>query len=261
MPKKIVIKFKEEDRKDESFESIPHTGPEASTTITLPENREALVSEVSEVRSFDDVMKDYESIMSKIQDIKLREQIFQKMFMEQDISIPTVKKILSKWNEMRDELIKECEPLKEKLEALKSKLEADFSRIEADLYMSIVELDAIKHKEGQNIPVSQKEITDLETRITVLRQELSEKKKNIKELESKIKELTDLPKKIYALTSYTEIANKLYQELKERYGARFGPKPDEALQKSIEMMMQNEGIPREYAIILIWKRLSSSPPS
>jgi DNA-binding transcriptional MerR regulator len=263
MPKKIVIKFKEEKMAKDVVEETSQVEPEVSTaeietkiqakppeSIAAPKDLEASIVK--------EAFEGYDALMAKLQEIKIREQIFQKMLLEQDISIATIKEILSRWNAMREQVIGESASLIEKINAAKSKLETEFSNIETDLYISVVELDTLKYKESSNIPVPQELKAGLETKITILRQELSEKKKKIKELEEMVKTVTELPKKIHSLTTYTELADKLYEELKEKHGAKFGPRVDESLQKNIENIMQSLGIPREYAIILIWKEAQAS---
>ncbi len=266
MPKKIVIKFKEEKMAKDAIEEVSQVEPEVSAPeieakIQTKPPESIVTSKGLEASVVKEAFEGYDALMAKLQEIKIREQIFQKMLLEQDISITTIKEILSRWNMMREQIINESASLLEKINAAKSKLEAEFSNIETDLCISIVELDTLKYKESSNVPVSQELKASLETKITVLRQELSEKKKRIRELEEMARMVTDLPKKIYSLTAYTELADKLYEELKEKHGAKFGPRVDESLQKNIENIMQSLGIPREYAIILIWKEAQASTTS
>lgn len=266
MPKKIVIKFKEEKMAKDAIEEVSQVEPEVSapeieTKIQTKPPESVATSKGLEVSVVKEAFEGYDALMAKLQEIRIREQIFQKMLLEQDISITTIKEILSRWNMMREQIINESASLLEKINAAKSKMEAEFSNIETDLCISIVELDTLKYKESSNIPVPQELKASLETKITVLRQELSEKKKRIRELEEMAMMVTDLPKKIYSLTAYTELADKLYEELKEKHGAKFGPRVDESLQKNIENIMQSLGIPREYAIILIWKEAQASTTS
>ncbi|MEM2909774.1 MAG: hypothetical protein QXO01_01725 [Nitrososphaerota archaeon] len=266
MPKKIVIKFKEEKAPRDVLEEVPQLEPEASVTETevrvqTKPSEIVTPSKGVEASIIKEAFDGYDALMAKIQEVKVREQIFQKMFLEQDISITTVKEILARWNTARDQIVNEAASLIEKVNEAKSKLESEFSKIETDLCISVVELDTLKYKESSNVPVPQELKAGLEAKITILRQELSEKKKKIGELEEMVRMLSELPKKIHSLTSYTELADKLYEELKEKHGTKFGPRVDEALQKNIETVMQSKGIPREYAIILIWREVQASATS
>lgn len=266
MPKKIVIKFKEEKMPKDVVEEVPQLEPEVSITETEVKLQakppESVVSpKEPEVSIVKEAFERYDALMAKIQEVKIREQIFQKMLLEQDISIATIREILARWNAIKEQIVSESASLIEKINAAKSKLESEFSNIETDLCISIVELDTLKYKESSNVPVSQELKASLETKITILRQELSEKKKKIRELEEMYKTISELPKKIHSLTTYTELADKLYEELKEKHGAKFGPRVDESLQRNIETIMQSKGIPREYAIILIWKEAQVSATS
>lgn len=266
MPKKIVIKFKDEKVSKDVVEEIPQLEPEISTVEAEVGLQVKPPESVMQPRDFEasvvkEAFEGYNMLMAKIQEVKLREQIFQKMLLEQDISIVTIKEILTRWNAMREQIVNESASLIEKINAAKNKLEVDFSNIETDLCISIVELDTLKYKESSNVPVPQELKASLETKITILRQELSEKKKKIKELEEMHKMISELPKKIYSMTTYTELADKLYEELKEKHGAKFGPRVDESLQRNVETIMQSKGIPREYAIILIWKEVQASATS
>jgi len=266
MPKKIVIRFKEEKVPKDVLEEVPQVEPEASVTETETRVQAKPPEAVTPSRDVEaSIIKEafdgYDALMAKIQEMRIREQIFQKMFMEQNISVTTVKEILARWNVLRDQIVEEASSLIEKVNEAKSKLESEFSKVETDLYISVVELDTLKYKESLNMPVPQELKASLEAKVSILRQELSEKKKKIGELEEKARMLSELPRKIHSLTSYTELADKLYQELKEKHGAKFGPRVDEALQKNIEAIMQSKGIPREYAIILIWRETQASAAS
>ncbi len=255
MPKKIVIKFKKD-----IVEEVPQIEPEVSATETETKVQ-AKPSENLEASIIKEAFDGYDALMAKIQEVKIREQIFQKMLLEQDISIATIKEILTRWNAMREQIVNESASLIEKINMAKNKLEAEFSNIETELCISIVELDTLKYKESMNVPVPQELKAGLEAKITILRQELSEKKKRIRELEEMIRTTSELPKKIHSLTTYTELADKLYEELKEKHGAKFGPRIEESLQKNIETIVQSKGIPKEYAIILIWKEVQVSTTS
>ncbi|MCS7136294.1 MAG: hypothetical protein RMJ14_01680 [Nitrososphaerota archaeon] len=264
MPKKIVIKFKEEKAVKDIVEEVPQVEPELSTAtetevkLQIKQPESVVPSKDLESSIVKEAFDGYDALMARVQEVKIREQIFQKMLLEQDISVATIREILARWNTMREQIVGESTSLIEKINAAKSKLEAEFSSIETELCISIVELDTLKYKESSNMPVSQELKAGLETKITILRQELSEKKKRIRELEEMAKTVSDLPKKIHSLTTYTELADKLYEELKEKHGAKFGPRVDESLQRNIETIMQSKGIPREYAIILMWKEVQTS---
>ncbi|MEM4675977.1 MAG: hypothetical protein QXM12_06790 [Nitrososphaerota archaeon] len=266
MPKKIVIKFKEEKMPKDIVEEVPQLEPEVSTIETEAKLQEKPPESIVppkdlEVSIVKEAFDRYDALMSKIQEVKIREQIFQKMLLEQDISIATIREVLARWNTMREQIVGESASLVEKINAAKSKLETEFSNIETELCISIVELDTLKYKESSNVSVPQELKASLEAKVTILRQELSEKKKKIRELEEMARTISELPKKIYSLTTYTELADKLYEELKEKHGAKFGPRVDESLQKNIETIVQSKGIPREYAIILIWKEAQASSVS
>ncbi|MEM1966961.1 MAG: hypothetical protein QXO86_03690, partial [Nitrososphaerota archaeon] len=98
----------------------------------------------------------------------------------------------------------------------------------------------------------------LESEIEELRNKIAESKTKMSELQLKLDNIRSLPRTINKLTTSTEEAEPLYKELVAKYR-------DEArVSSAIEKIVQDEGVPRPYAIIHLWKaalkpRVSGQP--
>ncbi|MFB0569498.1 MAG: hypothetical protein ACETV0_07800 [Nitrososphaeria archaeon] len=264
MPRKIVIRDETVSREEEapSVESEGKEEPaqeEGKESVQVVEKAEEGVSkpEATPERDLEEAKSSYEALLSRMNDIKLRDTVFQRMFRDQDISVGVAKKIISRWDESREAIVQDSAAVKNKFQAAKGKLESSFATTEEELYLSTIELNTLQMKEkesgGKTIEVGARE--ELEAQIPVLRQRLFELRERIKEVDSRIRELDELPQRIDQRTVSTQIPNELYEEMKSRYGSVYGEKVDTILQTNIANAVQNEGIRREYATILVWKKL------
>lgn len=265
MPRKIVIRDDTVPREEEapSLESEEKEEPapqeESKESVQVVEKAEEGVStpEATPEKDLEEAKSSYETLLSRMNDIKLRDTVFQRMFRDQDITVGVAKKIISRWDESRAAIVQDSAAVKNKFQAAKAKLESSFAKTEEELYLSTIELNTLQMKDkesgGKTIEVGARE--ELEAQIPVLRQRLFELRERIKEVDSRVRELDELPQRIDQRTVSTQIPNELYEEMKSRYGSVYGEKVDSILQTNIANAVQNEGIRKEYATILVWKKL------
>lgn len=256
MPKKIIIKPIEEEAKEEVKIEEEKKEETKEETIIVKEIKEEMKEETIEL---DEINKAYKEIENKINEIKLRDHVFQKLVRDEDINPKVIKKILLKWNDLKNQVLDDAKRIREKLIVTKSLIEDEFSKTEEDLYLATIEVNTmeIKIKEkGEARKVGR--IEELEAKIPLLRQKLFQTRSKMKELDEKINFLNDLPKRINELTIATQIPSEIYEELKTRYGAIYGDKWEGILKGNIANIAESEGIPKEYATILVWKKLKSS---
>lgn len=265
MPRKIVIRDEtapqgeEEPSVEREGKEEPTSQKESGESVQVVEKAEEGVpaSQATPEKDLEEAKSSYETLLSRINDIKLRDTVFQRMFRDQDISVGVAKKIISRWDEARAAIVQDSAGVKSKFQAGKSKLESGFAKTEEELYLSTIELNTLQMKEkesgGRTIEVGARE--ELEAQIPVLRQGLFDLRERIKEVDSRIRELDELPQRIDQRTTSTQIPNELYDEMKSRYTSVYGEKVDSILQTNIANTVQDEGIRREYATILVWKKL------
>lgn len=256
MPKKIIIKPIDEETKEEKIEEEKKEEEKKGETIIVKEIKEEMKEESI---GLEEINKAYEEIENKINEIKLRDHVFQKLVRDEDINPKVIKKILLKWNDLKNQVLDDAKRIREKLIVTKSMIEDEFSKTEEDLYLATIEVNTmeIRSKEkGETKKVGK--IEELEAKIPLLRQKLFQIRSQIKEIDGKINFLNDLPKKINELTTSTQIPSEIYEELRKRYGAIYGDKWEGILKGNIANIAESEGIPKEYAIILVWKKLKSS---
>lgn len=176
------------------------------------------------------------------------------------MSIGVLKKLLQRWDALREDLIKGIQDAIDRYNHLKTLLEQKFSEIEEELYFNQVELDTMHQLEEQGKPISVSKREELEKIVPELRERLAEIDGKIKEADKKIETLRRMADNVYETTSYRDLSEKLFDQIIEVLQGRF-ENVDEArakIRSQIELVAQREGIPREYAIIYLWRRLKKA---
>jgi hypothetical protein len=265
MPKRIIIKSGEiteekeapviepvkTEEKTEDAKSIEAAIEEVSIVKTplLEEDREISEAEI-------DVETAFEALKKKIEEIKTREKVTQQKFRDQpDMSIAILKKILQKWDLLREEVRKGIAEVIDKCRRLKTMYEARFSRLEEELYFNQIELDTLRELEEQGEPISISKKEELERMVPELVKELAKTNEKYKEIDAKIEQLKRMNDNIYEVTAYKDLAVKLYEEMATIVQERRGEEALPALRAQIDSIAQREGIPREYATIYVYKKL------
>jgi len=265
MPKRIIIKGGEiteekeapviepvkTEEKTEDVKSIKTAIEEVSIVKTplLEEDREISETEI-------DVETAFEELKKKIEEIKTREKVTQQKFRDQpDMSVAILKKILQKWDLLREEVRKSITEVIDKCRRLKTMYEAKFSRLEEELYFNQIELDTLRELEERGEPISISKKEELEKMVPELVKELAKTDEKHKEIDAKIEELKRMNNNIYEVTAYKELAVKLFEEMATIVQERRGEEALPALRAQIDSIAQREGIPREYATIYVYKKL------
>lgn len=248
MPKRIVIRTKEEEEKpNEAEEYVPIIAPAQEVPVEESVRvREKQTLKEIEVASENGLKKGndaYADLLGRLDLVRRKDEEFQKTLKEQDVSLTAVKRILSRLNDVRANVVKDSTPLKDSLVAIKEKLEEAFSLIEENLYMASIDLNTIELEE--------REKQELEADKQLLRQKLFETKSKLRDVEAKIKDLEEMPRKIVSTTTSVSISTSIYEELLKKH-------PEDVLQRNIANIADAEKIPREYATIIVWKKLQGA---
>ena len=264
MPKRVVIKEPseegEEERKEPIIEPVEEAVREEAEEVTarpsISEEERALEEASVEAEAA------YETVVDKIDELKIREKVTQERFMRHpDMTLSILKKLLRKWDALREDLIKNIQEALEKYGRLKSLLEERFSSIEEELYENQVELDVLHQREEQGKPISVSKKEELENLIPALRERMAEIDKRIKEIEKRMDELRRIADNIYDVTSYKELSEKLLGQIVEVGYSRWGEEADTRVRYLIGEIAQREGIPREYATIYLWRQWRERQPT
>jgi len=263
MPKRVIIKDSGEDEGSEPVIEPVEEKPAEPEEASVPEVRLSEEGDVELETAEAEAEAAYELVVGKAEEIKVREQVTQKRFMEtEEMSLGILKKLLQKWDAMRDELVKQIDEAASKYKALKDVLEQRFSSVEEELYFNQVELDTMHELEEQGRPISVSKKEELERKVPELRNKLAELNKKIKDVEEKIEQLRKMAENIYEYTSYKDLADNLFSQLVDVLLSR-DPSLDieEArvkLRSQVDLIAQREGVPREYATIYIWRRVKKA---
>lgn len=262
MPKRIIIKggevaeekegeetpiiepVKVEGKIEASIEEISLVKP-----VSLEEDKEISEAEIDAETASDALKK-------RVEEVKTREKVTQVKFRDQpDMSIAILKKILQKWDQLREEVRKNVAETIEKYRRLKVMYEARFSKLEEELYFNQIELDTLRELEEQGEPISVSKKEELEKMVPELIKEIAKTDEKLKEIDARMEQLKRMGDNIYEVTAYKELAAKLFEEMAAIVQERRGDEALPALRAQIDSIAQREGIPREYATIYVWKKL------
>ena len=264
MPKRVVIKEPSEEGGEEKKELIIEPVEEGVEEEVREIPVKPSISE--EERALEEASVEaeaaYETVMDKIDELKIREKVTQQRFMQHpDMTLSILKKLLQKWDALREDLIKNIQEAIDRYARLKSLLEERFSSIEEELYENQVELDVLHQREEQGKPISVSKKEELENLIPALREKIAEIDKKIKEIEERMEELRRIADNIYDVTSYKELSERLLGQIVEAGYSKWGEEADMRVRYLIGEIAQREGIPREYATIYLWKQWKERQPT
>ena len=255
--KKIVIRIpsgKEREERPQATEKekevVPVIEPiqEAGESKEQQQQQEAEKEEKGEELAEDvlieSALKNYEAIKMRISYVRKKDMEFQKMCATQDVSPSTIREIVSRLNREREQIVNDSRRIVELLEQAKAQYEEKFSKVEVDLYWTRLEMSMGKTEANE---------VETNAKITELEQQLVFLKNRIKEIDSMIKEILDLPKTVYKQSTYSELAKKLYEEMRRRYIMSRGDRGESLLSAEIQRIAESEQVPLEYATILLWR--------
>ncbi|MCD6420885.1 MAG: hypothetical protein J7L17_00550 [Thaumarchaeota archaeon] len=255
MPKRVIIRDSDLEEAEPVVEPVEEAVGEVSEEAVAEAER-GVEAELEKATA--DAEAAYELVMGKVEEIKIREQVTQKKFLEdQGMSLGILKKLLQRWDSLRDELIGYINDAIEKHRRLREVLEREFSGVEEELYFNQVELDTMIQLEAQGRPISVSKKEELENLVPKLRERLVELDKKIKEVDARIDELRRMSENIYDYTSYKDLTEAIFGQLVEALQGRYASLEEARakIRSQVELIAQREGIPKEYAVIYLWRRL------
>jgi hypothetical protein len=257
MPKRIIIKDSDLEETEPVIEPVEEAEKPEETSIEeaeIAERREDVMLE----KAIADADAAYELVLGKIEEVKVREEVTQKKFLDDPgMSLAILKKLIQRWDSMREDLTRYIDDAIERYHKLAELLEERFSSIEEEVYFNQVELDTIMQLESQGKPISVSKKEEIESIIPRLRGEIAQLDKKVKEVNERIEELRKMRENVYEATSYKELADNIFTQIVNSLQTRY-ESPEEAtvkIRSQVEIIAQREGIPREYATLYLWKRL------
>lgn len=251
--KKIVIKRRLFDQIPENTTPyMPETEKPKDQEIDFSPQKEQPVETLRkplDLSIVDTAIEKFNELMNKISEIKNRDRTMQKVFHRQDfVDLRVVKKKLDELTSMRSEILAGAGPVENLLNDAVAALEAEMVKLEEQLFEKMVEIESIRDSDGK-VEVDKSMIEKLEEEADRIRENISSVHRKISDLQSKIEQLKLLPQSINELTTSDEVAEPLLKDLINRF------KDEARVNSAIEKVMQDEAVPKQYAIIYLWKRL------
>ncbi len=251
MPKKIILKIKQEPQQSSpDVEPVP-TQPIGEITQVREEKAEEPSKEIGDL---DEALRMYDELMKEVERLKNLDKNFITYCLRlEELRPQLIRSILARLAERRNAVVEKAADVLEKLKSARDVLGSEFAEIEGELIWSSIELNTMQ-LEGEK--ADQKNVglkEELEARIPELRKKLTNLRNRLKVIEDMVKQLSDLPRNIVELTTNKDEVSKLFEDLKKRYMLNHGPRAEAVLRAEIERVAQQEAIPREYAILLVWR--------
>jgi len=270
LPRRIIIKIPGEHKREEEkrgktedernheetpvIELKPVESPEVQeTTHKLEVEKISPVEgarEVPEETLLESALKNYEAFKKRIEYIMKKDMAFQGMCLKEDITVETIRQIVSRLNDLRKQAAREADHVKEVLKDARHHYLDQLSSMEAEVYWT--RLERLDHDSSVPTEKTDEELRKLEKKIVEL-------KNRVGDIDAKIKEVEDIQRRIYEVSSYKMLAERLYEELRKKYMITRGEGGDTILSADIQRLSEEEDLPNEYAVILLWKRIFSKP--
>ncbi len=212
---------------------------------------EAILGRAREV--YEDAVQRYNEFISKIERLRERDRSIQSAYMKADeiLRLTIVKRKLDELNVERSNLLAAAGPVEQKLTQAMAELESVISDLEQLLFDKLVELEEMNAARSSGALVQGHEVKAVEEACNRLRSEIARTRNRIEDLRKKVEVLRNLPRTIYKMTTYTELAEEYYRQLKSQRNI------DEAkLEEHLKKLMQEEQVPWEYAVLYLYKRLT-----
>ncbi len=251
--KKIVIKRRLSEQFSDTTSPTLAEGEKPKMEVedinTQQEQQSQSISKPLDLSIVDAAIEKFNELMNKINEIKNRDRTMQKVFHRQDfIDLRVVKKKLDELASMRSEVLVNAGPIENLLNDAIAALESEMVKLEEELFEKLVEIESIRDSDEKG-GVDKSILEKLEGEADAIRENISSVNKRISDLQSKIEQLKSLPQSINELTTSDEVAEPLLKDLISRF------KDEARVNSAIEKVMQDESVPKQYAIIYLWKRL------
>lgn len=195
-----------------------------------------------------EALNNFHSIQEKVKDVREKDRSIQRVFKKWDeVDLKSVKKKLNQLTDERNAILLEAQTCENLLNEALGLLETQMSELEEQLFDKLVEVEYLREKGGSVGEPDNSRLKTLEAEIEELRTKIAESKTKMSDLQLKLDNIRSLPRAIIKLTTSMEEAEPLYKELVAKYR-------DEArVASAVDKIMQDEGVPRPYAIIHLWK--------
>ncbi|MDT7968279.1 MAG: hypothetical protein RQ949_03310 [Candidatus Calditenuis sp.] len=235
---------------------LKETFIEAQQPAVQPQATETRDMEVEAVfmrarNVYEDAVQRFNDFFSRIERLRDRDRSIQNAYIKaEDVTrLTVVKKKLDEMNDERSAILASAGPVEQKLTQAMAELESVVSDLEQLLFDKLVELEEMSAARSSGAPVGP-EIRAVEEACNRIRSEIARTRGLIEDLRKKVQALRDLPKTIYRMTTYRDLAEEYYKQLKSQKGI------DEArLEEHLKKVMQEEQVPWEYAVLYLYKRL------
>jgi ABC-type transporter Mla subunit MlaD len=200
---------------------------------------------------YEDALQRFNEFFSRIERLRERDRSIQSAYMKMEelVRLAVVKKKLDELNDERSAILASAGPAEQKLTQAMAELESVVSDLEQLLFDKLVELEELSAARSSGAPAGP-EVRAVEEACNRIRSEIAKTRGLIEDLRKKVQALRDLPKTIYRMTTYRDLAEEYYKQLKSQKGI------DEArLEEHLKKVMQEEQVPWEYAVLYLYKRL------
>jgi chromosome segregation ATPase len=233
----------------ETFIEAQQPAVQPQTTETGDTEVEAILVRARDV--YEDAVQRYNEFFSRIERLRERDRSVQSAYMKVEdlVRLSVVKKKLDELNDERSAMLASAGPVEQKLTQAMADLESVVSDLEQLLFDKLVELEEMSAARSSGAPAGP-EVRAVEEACNRIRSEIAKTRGLIEDLRKKVQALRDLPKTIYRMTTYRDLAEEYYKQLKSQKNI------DEArLEEHLKKVMQEEQVPWEYAVLYLYKRL------
>lgn len=194
--------------------------------------------------------KIYEELMEKIAEIRRRDHVIQKIFQRMDtIDFKIVKKKIDEINAQRSELLSSLGEVEVTINEAINQLENSMALHEEELFDKLVELEVMRDMEREGKQVDRLAMEEAEKEASRLRSAISSIRQKIVDFQKKLEEVRSLNAKLVDVTTSKEVAESLYRDLLAKF------KDEAKIRPLVDKFAQEESVPREYAVIYLWKKV------
>ncbi|MCS7142663.1 MAG: hypothetical protein NZ920_02545 [Aigarchaeota archaeon] len=249
--RRIIIRKKAAEPIDEP--NPLNTEPQFEQSVTRqPEQTPQLPPQIkfSDIDPLTLAYKSFDSLMERVAHIKRIDHVVQKVFYRMDtVDLKVVKKKIDEVNGLRSQLLTELGEVELAINEAISHLENSMAVHEEELFNRLVELESMREMEEEGKRVDRSAIERIEQETNGLRESISSVRQKIVDLQSKLDVVRSLPAKLTEMTTSKEVVESLYKDLLAKF------KEESRIRPLIDKIMQDEVIPREYAVIYVWKKV------
>lgn len=264
-PRKIILRIRQPAQQEQELKALPsqqthqvEQEPLVSEVVGLvPDDKTEPTPSPNHVDdALDEAMLIYEELMNEVEHIKQFDKNLMDYCKENNVRLRVIKGLLSRLAERRNALVSKAEAVLEKLKEIRDNIGLEFAEIEEELVWASIEVNTLQLERGKVAVKNVRLKEELEARIRMLRENLTTLYNKLKTLERMIRQVSNISKNVREITSNKEEAEKLFEDVKKQYLLTHGPNAEAILRAEVERIAQQESIPREYAVLLVWKSIA-----